>query len=270
MSDWMRALLLGVIEGLTEFLPVSSTGHMILAAPPLGVDLESPTWKAFLYFIQIGAILAVVLYFRKPFFGGLLARPTRHWTDHLAVKLLAAFMPSALVGLLLHDVLERYLEHATPVAVALILGAGLMEVIERGWRGGKTTEVADMSLSQAMFVGAAQCVSIVPGTSRAMTTIMGGLLAGLSPRTAAVFSFYLAIPTIMAAGGYSLVKHRRQLRGEDAELMAVGFVTAFVVAWLVVNWFMTFVQTHRLRAFAIYRVILGALILAVHAWHGAL
>jgi len=299
MSDVIKAAILGVIEGLTEFLPVSSTGHMILAEPLLHIEKDAPPWQAFLYFIQIGAILAVIVYFwrklwhemfqwptavRQPppapvgasggrmppklkrrgimgFFDRLSRRPL---ANHLATKLLVAFLPAAVVGLALHTTLEKHLERPVPIALALIVGAGAMEWIERGHRQGKTVRVEDVTLRQAFLIGIAQCVSIIPGTSRSMATIMGGMLVGLQPAVAAVFSFYLAIPTLIAAGGYSLFKHRAQLHSNEALLLGVGFVTAFVVALLVVEGFMRFVQHHRLRPFAIYRVILGAVVLL--AW----
>jgi len=295
MIDVIKAAILGVIEGLTEFLPISSTGHMILAEPLLRIDKDAPPWQAFLYFIQIGAILAVIVYFwrrlwrelfrwpaarprttaeagagggppllRKPrgvkgFFDRLSSRPI---ANHLATKLLVAFLPAAIVGLALHKTLEKHLEKPVPIAVALIVGAVAMEWIERGHRKGATVSVEDVSLGQALAIGVAQCISIIPGTSRAMATIMGGMLVGLQPATAAVFSFYLAIPTLIAAGGFSLFKHRHELHRNEATLLGVGFATAFVVALLVVEGFMRYVQTRRLRPFAIYRVLLGSVVLA--------
>lgn len=262
MTDLIRGVILGVIEGLTEFLPVSSTGHLILAMPLLGIEEHVPPWNSFLFLVQVGAILAVVLYFWRPLWQAALAAPTRGWSNHLVAKLLIAFIPAAVVGLLLDDWMERHLEKPLPIALALILGAAVMEWIERGHRQGATASIEDVTWKQALGVGLAQCVSIVPGTSRSMATIMGGLLVGMRPDTAAVFSFYLAIPTICAAGAYRLLKHYRDLRSEDAMVLGAGFATAFIVALLVVDGFMRFVRRRRLRAFAIYRVILGAAILA--------
>lgn len=265
MNDILKSALLGIVEGITEFLPISSTGHMLLVEPLLGIDAEAPPWKAFLYFIQIGAILAVIVHFRKPLTAELGARPAAGWTNHLGVKLAVAFLPAAIVGKLFHDVLEAHLEKPLPIAVALILGAVAMEWIERGHRGGTTHDTHAITLRQAFLIGIAQCVSMVPGTSRSMVTIMGGLLVGLSPAAAATFSFYLAIPTLIAAGGYSLNKHRDTLNADHATMLAVGFVTAFIVALVVVESFMQFVRERRLRPFAVYRVVLGGVVIAALA-----
>jgi undecaprenyl-diphosphatase len=261
MSDVIKAAILGVIEGLTEFLPISSTGHMILAEPLLGIDPDRPPWKAFLYFIQIGAILAVVVYFGRRLFRQIFHPPRGGWRNHLLTKLAVATLPAAAIGFPLNDWVEKHLEAPVFVAVALILGAGVMEMIERGWRRTGTADPATITLRQALLIGVAQCVSIIPGTSRAMATIMGGLLVGLPIGLATEFSFYLAIPTLLGAGVLKVVKHRADLHADEALLLGVGFVTAFVVALLVVEGFMRFVQTHRLRPFAIYRVLLGAAVL---------
>jgi len=266
MNDTIRAVILGIIEGLTEFIPVSSTGHLIVAMPWLNIEpADRPLWDVFLYFVQIGAILAVMLYFQRPLRRMLFQPLDGRFADHLAVKLIVAFVPSAVVGVLLNDLMEKYLESDVPVAIALIAGAGLMEWIERGRREGPTEEIEQITLRQSLLIGVAQCVSIVPGTSRSMATIMGGLLVGLRPAVAAEFSFFLAIPTLVAAGGYRLFKHADQLHMEHAQTLAVGFVTALAVAWLVVDLFMRFVRRHRLRVFAVYRVVLGVAILVAHA-----
>lgn len=267
MSDLFKAIVLGIIEGLTEFLPVSSTGHMILAMPLLGVDPDAPPWRSFLYFIQIGGILAIVFYFWKRLWSQIAHRPENGVRQHLLVKLAAASIPAAAIGLPLNDWVERHLEWPVPVAVALVLGAGVMELIERGFRREGHMAVADISLRQAVFIGLAQCVSIIPGTSRAMATIMGGLMAGLPITTATEFSFYLAIPTLLGAGLLKLAKYAHELDGGHAALLAVGFAGAFGTALVVVESFMRFVQTRRLRPFAVYRVILGVVVLAW--WWGA-
>lgn len=310
MPEILKAVVLGVIEGLTEFLPVSSTGHMILAMPLLRIDPEQPPWHAFLYFIQIGAILAVVVYFgrslwrqlvrwptpvktpspapatppaaapvaragnvvvasreipgaRKPrSTGGLWKRFERTGLDqHMLVKLFVASLPAAAIGYPLHDTVEKYLEKPVPVAAALFLGAFVMEWIERRCRTTTEMPVERVSLRQAFLIGVAQCVSIIPGTSRAMATIMGGLLVGLPAATATEFSFYLAIPTLLGAGMLKVVKHRKELHSEQALLLGVGFITAFIIALLVVEGFMRFVRSRRLRPFAIYRVVLSIVVL---------
>ncbi len=264
MTDVIKAAILGVIEGLTEFLPVSSTGHMILAEPLLKIDPELPPWHAFLYFIQIGAILAVVVYFFRRLIKQIFSPSSRDWKNHILTKLAVASIPAAAIGLPLNKWIEKHLEKPVFVAIALIVGAGVMELIERRYRRTGTADMSTVTLRQAFLIGLAQCVSMIPGTSRAMATIMGGLLVGLPIALATEFSFYLAIPTLLGAGLLKIVKHRHELHANEATLLGVGFVTAFVVALLVVEMFMRFVQNHRLRPFAIYRVVLGAAVLL--AW----
>jgi len=262
MSDILRALVLGVIEGLTEFLPISSTGHMILAMPVLGVAPERPPWPAFLYFIQIGAILAVLLYFGRRLLRRVFRRPTGGIGNHLVTKLVVATLPAAAVGLPLNDWVEAHLETPVVVAAALVLGAGVMEWIERRAHPAAEVSLDSITLRQALLIGLAQCVSIIPGTSRAMATIMGGILVGLPAAVATEFSFYLAIPTLLGAGMLKVFKHARDLHGPETALLAIGFVTAFVTALVVVGAFLRFVQARRLRPFAVYRVILGVAVLA--------
>mgnify|MGYP000067779318 CR=1 FL=1 len=269
MSDILKAVILGIVEGLTEFLPISSTGHMLLVMPLLRIDPSQPPWHAFLYFIQIGAILAVVVYFWRRLWKRIVHRPVGGIGRHLLTKLFVATLPAAVIGLPLNDWVEQRLEKPVFVAMALMLGAVAMELIEQRFRRPGPCEPDDITLRQALLIGVAQCVSIVPGVSRAMATILGGLVVGLSPALAAEFSFYLAIPTLLGAGLMKVVKHRESLHASDAGVLAVGFVTAFVVALLVVEGFMRFVQRHRLRPFAIYRVALGIIVLIWWAASGA-
>lgn len=261
MGDSLRAAILGIIEGLTEFLPVSSTGHMILAMPWLGIDGQTAPWPTFLYFIQTGAILAVVIYFFRTLFRQILTKPARGFREHLLVKLLVAMVPAAVIGLPLDDIMEKYLERPVPVALALIIGGGLMVLIERKCRRTSGPKVEEVSLRQAFLVGLAQCVAIIPGTSRSMATIMGGLAVGLPGSVAAEFSFYLAIPTLLGAGIVRIVKHRDALTGEHAQIMMIGFGVSFVVAWAVVAAFMRYIQTKPLWPFAVYRVAIGIVVL---------
>lgn len=262
MGDTFRAAILGIIEGLTEFLPVSSTGHMILAMPLLGVDGVSAPWPSFLYFIQTGAILAVVIYFFRPLLRQTLTKPVRGLHEHLFTKLFVAMIPAAVIGLPLDDIMEKYLEKPMPVAVALIVGGGLMVLIERRFRKTTGPRIEDVTLRQAFLVGLAQCVAIIPGTSRSMATIMGGLMVGLPGAVAAEFSFYLAIPTLLGAGVVRIVKHWGSLTGEHTQILLVGFAVSFVVAWAVVAVFMRYIQTRPLWPFAIYRGILGVAVLS--------
>lgn len=262
MGDSLRAAILGIVEGLTEFLPVSSTGHMILAMPLLGVDGASDPWPSFLYFIQIGAIFAVILYFLPALVRQIATRPAGGVGDHLLTKLLVAMAPSAVIGLSFDDVAEKYLERPVPVAAALIVGGGVMIWIERRYRKTTGPSIEQVTLRQAFFVGLAQCVAIIPGTSRAMATIMGGLVVGMPGATAAEFSFYLAIPTLCGAGLLRIVKHREALTGDHLETMAVGFMLSFLVAWAVVAAFMKYIRTRPLWPFAVYRIGLGVVVLA--------
>jgi undecaprenyl-diphosphatase len=259
VTDLAKALVLGVVEGVTEFLPVSSTGHMILVGSWL--SFPEPLAKTFEIFIQLGAILAVVIYFRARLAG--LARTLGQGpiASHPATAVLVAFLPAAVFGLLAHHAIEQHLMRPAVVAVALIAGAVAIEAIERTFRTPTTRALEGVSLRQALLVGAAQCVAMVPGVSRSAATIMGGLVAGLALPVAAEFSFLLAIPTMAAASLYSLLKAWRTLHGADFGLLAAGFVTAFFSAWLVVAAFMGYIRAHSFRVFSVYRVLLGILVL---------
>ncbi len=265
MADWLCAVILGIIEGLTEFLPVSSTGHMILAMPLLGInkgDADFRFWNgAFDIFIQLGAILAVLIYFWKRLFKLTL---DFHWDrvhEHILFKLWVAFMPAAVLGLLFDDFIEEKLKNPLVTAVALVVGGILIILIERTVRQHRITDAATVSLLGAFIIGLAQCLAMIPGTSRSAATIMGALLIGMSPAAAAEFSFFLAIPTLSAAGIYSLLKHRDEVTPDGTIYLVIGFVVSFVVAWIVVAAFMRFIQTHKFTSFAIYRIILGAVVI---------
>jgi len=267
LSDYIAAIVLGVIEGLTEFLPVSSTGHMILAKPLLGIDDGQPLWRVFLFVSQLGAILAVVTYFGRDLWRRTFA-PAPALREHLYVKLFVAFVPSVALGLLLNDYMEAYLEEGpfAPYAVggALILGAGAIEWIDRRYRRAGPQTLDDVTFRQALLIGLCQCVSMWPGVSRAGATIMGGMVVGLTPRVATEFSFYLAIPTMLAAGAYRTLKYRADLTSDILGVVLVGSAVAFAVALAVVAGFLQYVRTKRFTPFAVYRVLLG---LAVLAWH---
>lgn len=262
MGEGLQAVILGIIEGLTEFLPVSSTGHMIIAMPLLGVDGGMPQWKVFLYFIQIGAILAVILYFWRRLWNQMLTRSPGGWRTHFATKIVVAAIPAAAIGFPLDKLLER-IESPLTVAITLIIGAGVMVWIERRANSGRTAKIDDISLKQAFLIGLSQCVAAIPGTSRAMATIMGGLFVGLTAPVAAEFSFYLAIPTLFGAGLLRLIKYREAINGQSAAVLGLGFSVAFFVALLVIAAFMKYIQTRKLWPFAVYRVILG---IAVLGW----
>lgn len=252
-----KAVVLGVIEGATEFLPVSSTGHLIVASAVLGYPESSRT--TFEIFIQLGAILAVVWHFRASLWeaavcGGDAGRL-------LFAKVLLAFVPAAVAGFVFHRAIEAHLFSPRAVAVALIAGGVVIVVVERRrWRF-RVERIEDVSWGQALWIGGAQVLSLIPGVSRAGATIIGGMFTGLSRPAATQFSFYLSMPTMAAASLYSLYKARQELVADDALLLAVGFATAFASALVVVRAFIQFVQRHDFTVFGYYRIILGAWLL---------
>ena len=274
MPFWIAAVL-GIVEGLTEFLPVSSTGHLILVGHALGVSGDAS--KAFEVVIQSGAMLAVVVHYRKLLAARLLGLLRREPAAmKLAGAILAAFVPTAIAGLLLRKIIKAYLFRPVPVAVALIVGGVAMIVIERALStkpiegGGDGTKLEDVDMRRGLLVGVAQCLSLWPGTSRAMCTIVGGRLTGLTTRVAAEFSFLLAIPVLAAATALDLAKSGKELVAtRDAQLtLVIGFVVSFFVAWGVIALFLRFLRTRGLAPFGWYRIALGLLVLASIRWMG--
>ncbi len=266
MQDYINAIILGIIEGLTEFLPVSSTGHMILAAPLLGVDTTKPPWSVLLWVSQLGAIAAVVVLTWRALWQKTFHPPSPVLRDHIITKLLAAMIPTVIIALLLKDLAEEYLENPPMVAVGLILGAVVMAMIDRWRRRPGEMAVEQVRLTQAVLIGVIQCLSMWSGISRAGATIMGGMALGLTPRVATEFSFYLAIPTMLGAAAKTLWSKRNELTPDVVGLTLVGTVTAFVVALVVVAGFLRFVRTQRFTVFVVYRVLLGVAVLAVWYW----
>ncbi|MCB9858234.1 MAG: undecaprenyl-diphosphate phosphatase [Phycisphaerales bacterium] len=268
MSDAIRAVILGIIEGLTEFLPVSSTGHMLLAMPMLDVAPETPPWPIFLFFIQIGAIVSVVIYFWRDLWRQIFSMPLGGWSNHLLTKLVVATIPAAAIGIPFDDFVDKYLHGPAAVAITLIVGAVVMVLIELRYRRMEGPSLKDVTLKQAFLIGVAQCFAIIPGTSRSMATILGGLIVGLPATTAAEFSFLIAIPTICGAGLLKLIKHADQLNNGNIAVLGLGFSVSFVVALLVVAAFMSYIRRRSLIPFAIYRALLGLAVLAVIAFGG--
>ena len=256
-----KAALLGLVEGATEFVPVSSTGHLILVGEWL--HLVDERTKTFEIFIQLGAILSVVWLYRARLAHALLAARTEPASRRLLVNLLIAFLPAAIVGFLAHDWIKERLFTPGVVATALMVGGILILAIERWQPRERVAEVGDVSLGTALGIGLAQVLSLVPGTSRSGATIMGGYALGLSRRAATEFSFFLSIPVMVAATGYDLLKSRDALTMADAPAFAVGFVVAFVSALIVIKAFLGFVSKHSFAAFAWYRIALGALLLVL-------
>lgn len=264
MDLTLTAILLGIVEGLTEFLPVSSTGHLILATELFGYDPE--VWSTFNIVIQLGAILSVIVYFWRTFWavglGLLQLNPT---SIRFVRNVLIAFLPSAVLGLLLNDWIEGLLGSPNVVAWALIVGGIAILGIEKVAKPGPLSGVAELPVWQCIGVGLAQCLAMIPGTSRSGATIMGALAMGIERRTAAEFSFFLAVPTMVGATALSLVKHREELMSGAGPVgwseIAVGFVVSFVVALVVIKAFMAFVSRSGFSPFAWYRIAAGILAL---------
>lgn len=250
-----HALVLGIVEGLTEFLPISSTGHLILAGDLLGANDER--WQVFNLVVQTGAMLAVVWEYRARFFR----------IDPLLYRnLMIAFMPAAVIGLLFGKLIKLHLFHAVPVALAFLIGGIVILFVENRPRSTTRVEsMRDMNWLDALKVGFAQCFALIPGTSRSGATIIGGMLFGLSRKAATEFSFFLAVPTLVAAGGYDLVKHRALLAAGDVPIFGVGLVAAFVSAFIVIRWLIRYVATHDFKPFAWYRIVFGIVVLLT--WH---
>jgi undecaprenyl-diphosphatase len=260
--DWIllgKALVLGVVEGLTEFLPISSTGHLILVGDLLGFSDEKA--KVFEIVIQCGAILAICWEYRAKFWSVIVNLPTQRSAQRFAFNLLVAFVPIAVLGLLLGKAIKAALFKPIPVAIAFIVGALVILWAERRRHTVRVESVDDMTWTDALKIGFAQCCALIPGTSRAGATIIGGLLFGLSRRAATEFSFFLAVPVLFAASGYELYKQRALLSADDLSMFLVGFVFAFLAAFLCVRWLLRYISQHDFTAFAWYRIAFGAVIL---------
>jgi len=253
LSLYFSSFILGLIEGATEFLPVSSTGHLIIAAELLKFNQASA--NVFEIFIQLGSILAIVVEYRKTLFK--VASNALHdkTSQNFVLRLFIAFLPAAILGLLFHKAFSPLY-----VSLALILGGIVMIAIEKRPLRINTKTTNDISMMQAFKIGCAQCASLIPGVSRAAATIMGGMLTGLNRKTATEFSFYLAIPVIAAASLFDLLKNFQDLTLQDLPIFAIGFVTAFLSAYAVIKLFIRFVATHTFIVFAWYRIILGILV----------
>ena len=267
---WLNAVIMGVVEGLTEFLPISSTGHLILTSNLLGMSGEKT--KVFEIAIQTGAIFAVILIFWHRLHAttqGLLHRQPDAW--RFTQNVLIAFAPAVVLGLLFGKAIKAHLFTPHVVATTFILGGLAILWIERRFarqtqaKATRVQSVDDMTRADALRVGLLQCLALVPGTSRSGATIMGGMWLGLSRTVATEFSFYLAIPTLIGAGVYSLYKARDVLHLADLPMFLVGLVAAFLSAWVCVRWLLRFVSTHSFVPFAHYRIAFGALILITHS-----
>jgi len=262
MEFWtfLQVLILGAVEGLTEFLPISSTGHQIIVADLL--DFGGERAMAFNIIIQLGAILAVVWEFRPKIFEIVKGLPTQRNAQRFTLNLLIGFLPAVVLGVLFADKIHQYLFNPITVAVALVVGGFIMLWAERREHVVHVEHVDDMRWSDALKVGFAQCLAMIPGTSRSGSTIIGGLLFGLSRKAATEYSFFLAMPTMVGAAVYSGYKYRNLFQASDLPVFALGFVTAFIFAMIAVRGLLKFIASHSYAVFAWYRIAFGLLILA--------
>lgn len=256
----IHALILGLVEGVTEFLPISSTGHLILAGDLLRFNNERG--KLFEIVIQSGAILAVCWEYRKKLASVVVNLPKDPNARRFLLNLIVAFLPLAILGLIFGTTIKRHLFQPIPVALAFIAGALVILWAERRPHRIRIHDVDDLSVVDALKLGIAQAFALIPGTSRSGATIIGGLLFGLSRRAATEFSFFLAIPTLMIATVYQLYKERSLVALEDLDMWAVGFISAFVSAFLCVRWLLRYVSHHDFSVFAWYRIAFGLVVIA--------
>ncbi len=259
----IKAAIMGVVEGLTEFLPVSSTGHLILAGALLGFDDEKA--KVFDIAIQTGAIFAVILVYWQKIRSTLVALPTEKQAQQFALNVLIAFIPAVVLGLLFGKAIKAHLFTPVVVATTFIIGGFIILWAEKLQKKASThvrvSEVDDMTAIDAVKVGLVQCLAMIPGTSRSGATIIGGMLLGLSRKAATDFSFFLAMPTLIGAGAYSLYKERAILSMADVPLFAVGLLFSFISAWACVRWLLRYISTHDFVPFAYYRIAFGVVVL---------
>lgn len=260
----IKAIILGIVEGITEFLPISSTGHLILFGHFLGFTGEYAVM--FEIVIQLGAILAVVFYYRKRIADSLKNIRPGQWGFKLWLWMFIAFLPSAALGLLLDDYIAKYLFSPFTVSIALIVGAVLIIVVEKTYNTVKYNDMLKVGAKKSLLIGVAQCMSLLPGMSRSASTIIGGLMVGLSVKAAAEFSFFLAIPTMIAATGYSLFKGISAMTAIEWTALIVGFAVSFITAFIVVGKFLSFLGKHSLKPFAYYRLAAGFVMLIIIAF----
>jgi len=263
----IKAIIIGIVEGITEFLPISSTGHMILVGHFIGFSgkvYNKAYVDMFMVVIQLGAILAIVYLFWDKIAKSL--KPKNLFIPggygfNLWSKMLVAFIPAAIMGVLFNDAIEQKLDSPRPVALALIVGAILMIILENKYRKGNgIRDIEGVNYKQALMIGVFQCLSLWPGMSRSASTIMGAWIVGLTTAAAAEFSFFLAIPTMVAASGYKLMKLRIAMSGLEIIALVIAFVVSFAVALIVVDKFISFLQKRPMRVFAVYRIFVGVLL----------
>ncbi|MBV4416170.1 undecaprenyl-diphosphate phosphatase [Clostridium tyrobutyricum] len=261
----IKAIIIGIVEGVTEFLPISSTGHMIIVGDL--INFSAPAYRKayvdmFEIVIQLGAILAILVLYWNKISGSLKNLTPGKWGFKLWCNIIIAFIPAAVIGFLLDDIIQAKLFNSITVACALILGGFLMIFMENKYRrGNKTDRIEDVTAKQALKIGCFQCLSLWPGMSRSASTIMGAWTSGLTNVAAAEFSFILAIPTMIAATGFSLLKVKITLTTPEIIVLIIGFVVSFIVALVVVDKFISFLKRKPMKVFAIYRIFIGVLVL---------
>ena len=262
-----KAAVMGIVEGLTEFLPVSSTGHLILAGSLLGMTDDKS--KVFDIAIQTGAILAVIIVYWQRLSTAVLELGSSARARRFVANVAIGFLPAAVIGFFVYKSIKAYLFNGPVVASAFIVGGLIILWVEKRAHPAppRIVDVDQMTPLDALKVGFVQCLGMIPGTSRSGATIIGGMLLGLSRKAATDFSFFLAIPTLVAAGGYSLFKERRLLSAADVPLFAVGFAVSFIAAWFCVRWLLRYISSHTFVPFAWYRIAFGIVVLAT-AWSG--
>jgi undecaprenyl-diphosphatase len=256
----LKALILGIVEGITEFLPISSTGHLIVVGQLLNFNDEKG--KVFEIVIQLAAIFAVCWEFRRRLLDTVSGLTTKATAQRFVINLFIAFLPAAIIGLLFIKAIKAHLFHAVPVATAFIVGGFVILWVERGKHTVRTESVDAMTWKDALKIGFAQALALIPGTSRSGATIMGGMIFGLSRKAATEFSFFLAIPTMFAATFYEVYKHYSLFSAADLPMFAVGFVASFISALFAVKALLKFISTHDFSGFAWYRIAFGVMILA--------
>lgn len=243
-----EAIVIAVVEGITEFLPISSTGHMIISQALLGMEIDEFT-KAFTVNIQFGAILSVVVLYWKRFL--------QSWSFYQ--KLFVAFLPAAAIGFLASDFIDSLLENVMVVAVMLLVGGILLLFVDKWFR--KENENQEITYPTALKIGFWQCIAMIPGVSRSAATIIGGMQQKLSRKNAAEFSFFLAVPTMAVASGYKLLKDYKHITAENIDILIIGNLVAFVVAMIAIKTFITFLQKHGFKVFGWYRIVVGLVLI---------
>ena len=264
--DILKAVLMGIVEGITEFLPISSTGHLIVVGDLINFPAElAPTFEIF---IQLGGVLAVLWFYHRDIWSQFKSVTHDRGVQRFWLSLIVAFIPAAALAFLFHDWIKEVLFSPTTVAIAMIVGGFVLLWADRRKHSMRTHALTEVSWKQGLGIGLAQTLALIPGASRSASSIVGGLLTGLDRVTATAFSFYLALPTLGVATIYSLATDVENISSYDAMLLAVGVVTAFVTSLFAIGWLLRYLAQHDFRIFAYYRIVVGILVLAWVFWRG--